>query len=158
MTASARPAIPYRIRIGITGCRSLEDQASIRCGIDEIIATRWQEAHNSVSLKQFRTAKNMGMYIVVIGLFLSLASVSFAKGNCAQNRSGKIVCAPPGGTITTNKNGDVVCGKGNCVVTISGMIYCSTQPGGNAVINGEGKAVCAGLCVSASPNICAGAQ
>ena len=100
----------------------------------------------------------MGKYVVVIGLILSLVSIAFANGNCAQNRSGNIVCAPPGGTITTNKNGDVVCGKGNCVITASGTIYCSTQPGGNAVINGEGKAVCAGLCVSASPNSCVGAR
>ena len=85
----------------------------------------------------------MAIYSVAIGLFLSLTSVSFANGNCAQDRSGKIVCAPPGGTITTNKNGDVVCGKGNCVITASGTIYCSSQPGGNAVINGEGKTVCA---------------
>ena len=100
----------------------------------------------------------MGKCFVVICLFLSLASLSFAKGNCTQNSSGKIVCAPSGGTITTNKTGDVVCGKGNCVVTGSGTILCSTQPGGNAVINEEGKAVCSGLCVSASPNICVGAR
>ena len=100
----------------------------------------------------------MGKCLVVIVLILSLASVSFAKGNCAQNSAGKIVCAPPGGTITTNKNGDVVCGKGNCVTTNSGTILCSTQPGGNAVINGEGKAVCYGVCVSASQNICVGAR
>ncbi len=54
----------------------------------------------------------MGKCLVVIVLILSLASVSFAKSNCAQNATGKIVCAPPGGTITTNKDGDVVCGKG----------------------------------------------
>lgn len=100
----------------------------------------------------------MGKCIVVIGLLLSLASVSFAKGNCTQNSSGNIVCAPPGGTITTNKNDDVVCGKGNCVITSSGMILCSTQSGGSAVINGDGKAVCAGMCVSASKNICLGAR
>jgi hypothetical protein len=100
----------------------------------------------------------MGKYVVGIGLFLSVASVSFANGNCAQNGEGKIVCAPPGGTITTNKNGDVVCGKGNCVITSSGMVLCSAQSGGNAVINGEGKAVCAGLCVSASAKICVGAR
>ena len=28
----------------------------------------------------------MGKYVVVIGLFFSLASVSFANGNCAQDR------------------------------------------------------------------------
>lgn len=100
----------------------------------------------------------MGKCFVVIGLLLSVVSVSFAKGNCTQNKSGKIVCAPPGGTITTNKSGDVVCGKGNCVITSSGMILCSTQPGGNAVINGEGKVVCAGLCVSASSNTCVSAR
>ena len=62
----------------------------------------------------------MGKCFVVICLFLSLASLSFAKGNCTQNSSGKIVCAPSGGTITTNKYGDVVCGKGNYVVTFYG--------------------------------------
>ena len=96
--------------------------------------------------------------VVVSCLLLSMTTVSFAKGNCAQNSSGNIVCAPPGGTITTNKNGDVVCGKGNCVIINSGLIVCSTQPGGNAVINGEGKAVCTGVCISASPNTCVGAR
>lgn len=100
----------------------------------------------------------MGKCFVVICLCLSLASVTFANGNCAQNGEGKIVCAPPGGTITKNKNGDVVCGKGNCVITNSGMILCSTQPGGNAVIAEEGKAVCAGMCMSASKNTCVGAR
>ncbi len=100
----------------------------------------------------------MGKCLVVIALILSLPSVSFAKGNCAQNASGKLVCAPPGGTITTDKNGDVVCGKGSCVTNNLGMTLCSALPGGNAVINGDGKAVCYGLCVSASQNICVGAR
>jgi len=44
----------------------------------------------------------MGKYVLVVGLFLSLASVSFADGNSAQNSAGYIVCAPPVGTDTTN--------------------------------------------------------
>jgi hypothetical protein len=100
----------------------------------------------------------MSKNIIVIGLFLSFASSALANGNCAQNSAGKMVCAPPGGTITTNKNGEVVCGKGKCVTIKSGMIFCSAQPGGNAVINENGMAVCVGLCISASPKICVGAR
>lgn len=100
----------------------------------------------------------MSKHIFVIGLFLFIASTAFANGNCAQNSAGKIVCAPPGGTITKDKNDEVVCGLGNCVVTMTGTILCSGQPGGSAIINNQGKAECTRVCVSASRNTCKGAR
>ena len=100
------------------------------------------------------------MRILSIALFLTLVfiPVAFAAGNCAQNSAGHIVCAPPGGTITKNSDGAVVCGHGQCVVDRAGIIMCSSQPGGSATINNMGVPVCAGVCVSASQNSCKGAR
>ena len=100
------------------------------------------------------------MRLFLIGLFFVIASVatSFAKNNCAQDKAGHIVCAPQGGTIMTNKDGVVVCGPGQCVVNMAGVIVCSSQPGGTASINSAGVPVCAGVCFSASPKYCKGAR
>jgi len=100
----------------------------------------------------------MGKRFLLIGLFLFMASTTtaFANSNCAQNNVGHIVCAPPGGRIMTNKDGVIVCGRGQCVVTKAGIIMCSSQPGGAASINNMGVPVCAGVCVSASQNHCKG--
>jgi hypothetical protein len=83
-------------------------------------------------------------YIFLVGLILLLASTAFANNNCRQNSAGKIVCAPLGGTITTDKNNEVVCGLGSCVITITGMILCSSQPGGTATIIDKGITLCSG--------------
>ena len=98
--------------------------------------------------------------LFLIGLVLCIASVSttFAKNNCAQDNAGHIVCAPQGGSIMTNKDGVVVCGLGPCVVTATGLIICSSQPGGKVSISNTGVPVCAGVCVSASPKYCRGAR
>jgi hypothetical protein len=69
-----------------------------------------------------------------------------------------MVCAPPGGTIMTNKNDMIVCGLGQCVVNKDGITLCSTQPGGNASLTNMGIAVCAGVCVSPSQKLCTGAR
>jgi len=100
----------------------------------------------------------MNKCIFLIGLSLFIASTAFASGNCTQNSSGKIVCAPPGGTITKDRNDEVVCGFGNCVVTNTGTILCSAQPGGAAILNKLGRAECAGMCVSASQKACKSAR
>lgn len=97
-----------------------------------------------------------------ITLCTTLLTVStpnaFARGNCAQNNLGNIVCAPPGGTILTNKDGMIVCGLGQCVVNKNGTILCSAQPGGTAFLNDAGVAVCTGICMSPSKNNCKGAR
>jgi len=96
------------------------------------------------------------LFSISLFLFLSSATAAFAIGNCAQNKLGHIVCAPPGGSIMINKNDDVVCGLGQCVVNRAGIILCSSQPGGTATLNDMGVPVCAGACVSASQNHCKG--
>ena len=97
-------------------------------------------------------------HFLSIGLFLLMASstTAFAIGNCGQNKFGHIICAPLGGSILTNKNGEIVCGLGKCVVNNAGIILCSSLPGGSATINYMGVAVCAGGCKSASQNNCRG--
>jgi len=102
----------------------------------------------------------MGTYFLSIGVFLLVVSTStvFANSNCAQNNVGHIVCAPPGGSIMTNKDGVVVCGRGQCVVNKVGIILCSSQTGGTASLTTMGEAVCSGKCVSASQTTCKGAK
>jgi hypothetical protein len=96
--------------------------------------------------------------IVFLILAVLLSAQSAMAGNCAQNNTGQIVCAPPGGRIMTNKDGLIVCSLGQCVINKNGIIMCSTQPGGTATLNNEGVPVCAGMCVSASKNYCVGAR
>jgi hypothetical protein len=100
------------------------------------------------------------MRFVSLGLLLIMipATAAFAIGTCSQNNAGHIVCAPPGGSIMMNKDGIIVCGRGRCVVDKSGIILCSSQPGGAAMIDNLGTAVCAGGCISASASNCKGAR
>ncbi len=96
------------------------------------------------------------LFSISMVLFLASATAVFALGNCAQNKFGHIICAPPGGTIMLNKNDEVVCGLGKCVVNKAGIILCSSRPGGSAIIDIMGNSVCAGACVSASERYCQG--
>ena len=58
MTQSTIPAIPFRIRIGITGHRSLEEPEALRRCIDDILSTRWQEAYSAASRTLFTASAN----------------------------------------------------------------------------------------------------
>ena len=92
-------------------------------------------------------------------MVLLMSSTVYATENCRQNIAGKIVCAPVDGTITVDKYGEVVCGIGNCIVNPSGTVLCSILPGGTAIINDKGVAVCSsGGCRSASQKYCRGAR
>lgn len=102
--------------------------------------------------------KNLFTLLTVSLFTLPMASTVLANSSCVQNSAGNIVCAPPGGTITTNKYGEVVCGLGACVRHKSGIIMCSSKAGGSAVINNQGIAVCDGTCISASKNTCRGVR
>lgn len=94
MTTSSRPAIPYRIRIGIIGHNSVEDQASIRCGIDEIIGSHWKEAYNANSQEQFPTAKNTPISFTAVSTLAEGAGCLLAEAVLTQT-SGRLEVALP---------------------------------------------------------------
>ena len=68
--------------------------------------------------------------------------------------SGKISCPPLGGDIIVNLSGQAVCGKGRCVRELSGKVTCSSQPGGQATQDVNGKVMCVGGCEEASASNC----
>jgi hypothetical protein len=52
--------------------------------------------------------------------------------------------------------GKVVCGVGYCAADDVGRVKCSARPGGSALMDTNGKVVCAGSCQDASVQLCEG--
>ena len=68
--------------------------------------------------------------------------------------SGTISCPPLGGDIHVNLSGQAVCGKGRCVRDVFGKVTCSSQPGGQATQDVNGRIMCVGGCEEASASYC----
>lgn len=49
-------ALPYRIRVGVTGHRSLDDAALLRKTVDNILTEKWIEAFDEDSQKLLRSS------------------------------------------------------------------------------------------------------
>ena len=81
---SSISTMPFRIRIGITGHRSLEEpDALCRC-IDQILSTRWQEAYNASSQALFSAAKNTPIAFTAISPIAEGADRLLAEAVLAQ--------------------------------------------------------------------------
>ena len=108
--------------------------------------------------------------ILVAGLALVMCSVANAKcmretfgdticgqGPCSNGRDGRVYCAAERyGTAVRDEQGEVVCGVGRCVQDIlsgSGQIMCSREPGGDAVRTLDGIS-CLGGCEPATQAHC----
>ena len=87
--------------------------------------------------------------IFLIIPFLIFSSSVFAQ-SCATNSFGQIICAPPGGGAIQDSTGQVLVGKGQCVIDNSTRVMCSSVTGGGAVLS-NGQAVCVGGCVPGFP-------
>ena len=87
--------------------------------------------------------------ILLVIHFLIFSSSVFAQ-SCATNSFGQIVCAPPGGGALQDNTGQVLVGKGQCVIDNSTRVMCSSVAGGGAVLS-NGQAVCVGGCVPGFP-------
>ena len=73
---------------------------------------------------------------------------------CQADRYGDWKCSAPGGDVTLDFHGNVVCGAGQCVKNINQEVMCSTQARGGAALDRYGQAVCAGGCALARADAC----
>ena len=94
-------------------------------------------------------------------LVLLGASALFAPAALAQNKAGcvqmltGILCPQPHGGVSSGLDGEVVCGPGECVRDQKGVVKCSSVPGGSAILDINGVALCVGGCVLGSKQQCA---
>ena len=79
------------------------------------------------------------------------------QGPCANGHDGRVYCAAERyGTAVMDEQGEIVCGVGRCVQDLlsgSGQIMCSREPGGDAVRTLDGIS-CLGGCEPATPAHC----
>ena len=101
--------------------------------------------------------------------FFYLLSLSIAYAECVKDLSGEVYCGAgncviestikskskygkiwcsryyKGGAIKT-LNGEIVCGKGKCMKDFNGVVYCSSEIGGDVLRDSKGKVRCYGQC------------
>lgn len=101
--------------------------------------------------------KNCRAWIVMIvaSLMLVPSSVCLVSTECFRDRNPDIViCPPPNGGIAADTRFNLVCGIGWCAADTRGRIKCSRVPGGAAIVDQNGKILCVGGCMEASPSLC----
>ena len=64
------------------------------------------------------------------------------------------ICPLPDGELVINSDGEEVCGFGWCAVDAAGRVRCSKVPGGAAVVDQYGNALCVGGCMEARADLC----
>ena len=85
---------------------------------------------------------------------LCSASADELSNECKTNFVGRAVCPPTNGSIAKDALGNLVCGRGDCVMDALGNWKCSVQPGGHAGKDAIGLVRCTGGCESASSSYC----
>jgi hypothetical protein len=100
--------------------------------------------------------KNNNISIIVIFfLLLTTPSLSLASQGCFRDRTPDIVvCPPPNGGIAADTEQNFVCGVGWCTVDVAEKVKCSQVPGGAAIVDQYGNALCVGGCMDAIPSLC----
>lgn len=78
------------------------------------------------------------------------------RGDCAKDREGNVYCSMYFyGDALMDKNGDVVCGKSQCLPSVKfDDFYCSTIEGGGTKLDRMGFVKCYGGCEKASSSMC----
>ena len=101
------------------------------------------------------TTKSALPALVLLGAsaFFAPAGLAQNKAGCVQMLSG-IICPPPHGGVSSGLDGEVVCGPGECVRDQKGVVKCSAVPGGSAILDINGIALCVGGCVLGSKQQC----
>ena len=98
--------------------------------------------------------KSTLLYVFQI-LFLSVLIINLAHATCETDRSGIVHCSQyPGGGAALGVNGNVVCGKGECLRNKFGRFECSIVEGGGAGRDHRGSVRCLGGCEEASEKHC----
>lgn len=99
--------------------------------------------------------KKFTLSLALIALCLAAPTLALAESpTCTPDLYGKMICPPPNGGMIVDMKGTVVCGPGSCARDSMGKVRCSSQPGGQAVINSSGNVLCVGGCVDGSKNAC----
>jgi len=78
------------------------------------------------------------------------------RGDCAKDNEGNVFCSKYFyGDARTDENGDVVCGKSQCLPGVNFKdFYCSTVEGGGAKPDRLGAVKCFGGCEKATSSMC----
>lgn len=99
--------------------------------------------------------KKFILFLALIGLFDPSPAPVLAEGPiCSPDLYGKMICPPPNGGMMVDMNGVVVCGPGACARDSRGRVLCSSQPGGQVIIDSSGNVLCVGGCVGAEKTAC----
>src|SRR6266702_5759517 len=91
---------------------------------------------------------------LVAASLLSSSTISAQLGKCVLDSIGRPICAPPHGDIAVNSIGYAVCGRGHCVKDGIDRVFCAKEPGGGAIIDRIGRALCVGGCEEARESLC----
>ena len=120
-------------------------------------ARRLFNLHFNVTESHGETLSNILklMIILIFGYVFTSPYACFASMGCYYDRNPDIVvCPPPNGGIAADPDVKFVCGIGWCAVDVKGNIKCSKVPGGAAVTDQYGNALCVGGCMDAVPSLC----
>ena len=96
----------------------------------------------------------MRIKILTIVIVTFLINPSNVLAKCLTNAIGQTYCAPPGGGIVENAIGQMLCGRGQCVINAIGQVKCSDRQFGNAIENSIGQIKCTGRCVPGNEFLC----
>ncbi len=99
--------------------------------------------------------KNLLIATLALGFMLAPPSIGTASMECFRHQQpDTVVCPPPNGEIIAYTEGDYACGTGWCVADAHGNVKCSRVPGGAAIVDQRGNALCVGGCMDPSPSLC----
>ena len=95
--------------------------------------------------------RSINLFTLLVALLIQ--STAFAQSGCAKDELGRIVCAPPSGSVVKSLGG-LVCAPGRCVSDNLGYLKCSKELGGGAIVDDLGRVSCVGGCVNPSKSFC----
>jgi|GEM_PF-3869164 hypothetical protein len=99
--------------------------------------------------------KKFILFLALIGLFGAWPTLALAESPpCTPDLYGKMICPPPNGGMMADMNGNTVCGPGSCARDSRGKVRCSSQPGGQVIIDSSGNVLCVGGCVEGLKSSC----
>lgn len=81
------------------------------------------------------------------------AAYAQAQSGCKTDYTGKVYCAPAGGSAVDTVQG-IACAPGRCVLDNLGYVKCSSELGGGATIDNLGRVFCVGGCINPRKDVC----
>lgn len=90
--------------------------------------------------------------ILLLITYILVSSVS-AQSGCKTDYTGKVYCAPAGGSAVDTVQG-IACAPGRCVLDNLGYVKCSSELGGGVSKDNLGQVYCVGECVNPRKDYC----